>query len=90
MAAKVEFDVPELRPYPFVPALQPDSMKGKGPYVAKADFQKTLGYPGQLVDNWQEVAIAKMGEMLKQYRGLRVYLDACVKCGSCTDKCHYF
>jgi Fe-S oxidoreductase len=90
MAAKVEFDVPELRPYPFVPALQPDSMKGKGPYVAKADFQKTLGYPGQLVDNWQEVAIAKMGKMLKQYRGLRVYLDACVKCGSCTDKCHYF
>lgn len=90
MAAKVEFDVPELRPYPYVPALQPDSMKGTGPYVAKADIQKPLGYPGQLVDNWQEVAIAKMGELLKQYRGLRVYLDACVKCGSCTDKCHYF
>ena len=23
-------------------------------------------------------------------RGLRVYLDSCVKCGACTDKCHYF
>ena len=23
-------------------------------------------------------------------RALRVYLDSCVKCGACTDKCHYF
>ncbi|EQD33443.1 reductase, iron-sulfur binding subunit, partial [mine drainage metagenome] len=29
-------------------------------------------------------------ELLKRYRSLRVYLDACVKCGACTDKCHFF
>ncbi len=23
-------------------------------------------------------------------RALRVYLNSCVKCGACTDKCHYF
>jgi len=31
-----------------------------------------------------------MGELLGKYRSFQVYLDACVKCGACTDKCHYF
>ena len=31
-----------------------------------------------------------MGDLLGRYRSLRVYLDSCVKCGSCTDKCHYY
>jgi len=65
-------------------------MKSDGPFVAKPTMQQDLGFPGELVDNWQQVAIEKMGDMLKKYRSLQVYLDACVKCGSCTDKCHYF
>jgi len=88
--AKATFATPAFRPYPFVPALQKDSMKGQGPFVAKPAMQEDLNFPGELVDNWQEVAIDKMGELLKKYRSLPVYLDACVKCGSCTDKCHYF
>jgi Fe-S oxidoreductase len=31
-----------------------------------------------------------MGELVGKYRSLQVFLDACVKCGACTDKCHYF
>jgi Fe-S oxidoreductase len=31
-----------------------------------------------------------MGELLDKYRSLKVYMDTCVHCGSCTDKCHYF
>ncbi len=31
-----------------------------------------------------------MGELLTRYRSLRAYLDACVTCSACTDKCHYF
>lgn len=84
-----DFDVPKFRPYPVIPILQPDAMKGNGPFVAKAEFQEQLGFPGKLIDNWQEVAINKLGELLGKYRSLRVYLDSCVKCGSCTDKCHY-
>lgn len=90
MAAKVEIKVPALRPYPYVPVLHPDSMKGPGPFVAKPEFQTPLGFPGPLLDNWQEVAIQTMGELLTKYRSLQVYLDICVKCGACTDKCHYF
>ncbi len=86
---KVKFETPEVRPYPVIPILKPDVMKGNGPFVAKPPMQEALGYPGELVDNWQEVAIDKMGDLLGKYRSLRVYLDSCVKCGACTDKCHY-
>lgn len=89
MAKKVKFDIPEFRPYPTIPVLKPGVMKGDGPFKAKPDMQEALGFPGELIDDWHDVAIDKMGELLKKYRSLRVFLDSCVKCGACTDKCHY-
>jgi [DsrC]-trisulfide reductase subunit K len=84
------FDVPKLREYPIVPILREDAMAGSRPFVAAAPIQQALGFPGELVPDWQEKAIAKLGELLDKYRSLRVYLDACVHCGACADKCHYF
>ncbi len=84
-----KFTVPVIAEYLETPKLQPDVMQGAGPFVAKPDMQKALGFPEQLVDDWQHVALDKMGELLKKYRSLQVYMDACVKCGACTDKCHY-
>ncbi len=60
------------------------------PYTAKPELMEKLGFPGQLVDNWQEAAIRKMGELLEKYKSLQVYMDICVRCGACTDKCQYF
>ena len=88
MAAKIE--APRMREYPIIPALKPDVMKGSGPFIAKPDHQAPLEFPGELVENWEEKAVEKMGDLLGKYRSLRVYLDSCVKCGACTDKCHYF
>ncbi len=88
--AAAEFDTPELKEYPVIPRLQEGVMKHSQPYTAKSEFQEKLGFPGELVDNWQQVAIDKMGELNKKYRSLSVYLDSCVKCGACTDKCHYY
>ena len=88
MAADIQ--VPELREYPVIPHLKRDATAGLSPFVAKPDHQEALGFPGELVDNWEEVAIAKLGELLEKSRSLKVYLDSCVKCGACTDKCHYF
>lgn len=73
-----------------IPDLVPGCMAGSKPYVAAPEFQKPLGFPGELVENWQEKAIEKMAELRGKYRSFRVFLDACVKCGACTDKCHYF
>ncbi|MDH5547527.1 MAG: (Fe-S)-binding protein [Gammaproteobacteria bacterium] len=88
--AKVEFETPKLREYPVIPLLKVDSMSHSSPFVAKPEHQEPLGFPGELVEDWKEKAIEKMGELLTKYRSLKVYLDSCVKCGACTDKCHYF
>jgi Fe-S oxidoreductase len=88
--AKANFEVPELDEYLEVPPVTPGTMAHSSPFVAKPEHQEALGFPGELVDNWEEKAIEKMGELLGKYRSLQVFLDACVKCGACTDKCHYF
>jgi len=81
---------PALREYPVAPALLPDAMAGSKPYTANEKMQEALGFPGSLVDDWHDKAIGKMGELLGKHRSLRVYLDSCVHCGACSDKCHYF
>jgi Fe-S oxidoreductase len=73
-----------------IPALKPGAMKDSAPFVAAPVHQEALGFPGELVDDWQARAIEKFGELLKRSRALQVYMDGCVKCGACTDKCHYF
>ncbi len=73
-----------------IPVLNEGAMKNSSPFVAAPDHQRALGFPGELVDDWQLRAIEKLGELLKKSRALQVYMDSCVKCGACTDKCHYF
>ena len=85
-----DFETPTLKGFIDTPAIQPGVMAHSKPYVAAPDHQEALGFPGELVDNWQEKAIDKFGDMLTNSRALQVYMDSCVKCGACTDKCHYF
>ncbi len=89
-SGKPQFETPALGPYLEIPPVRPGAMAHSKPFVAKAEHQEPLGYPGELVEDWQQVALDKMGELLGKYRSLRVFLDACVKCGACTDKCHYY
>jgi len=88
--AKAEFETPKLSEYPEVPPIEIGAMKHLSPFVAKDIHQEPLGFPAELKDNWQEEAIEHMGELLGKYRSLQVFLDSCVKCGACTDKCHYY
>jgi Fe-S oxidoreductase len=72
------------------PALREGAMAHSAPFGAAPEHQVALGFPGELVDDWQAKAIDKLGDLLKKSRALQVYMDSCVKCGACTDKCHYF
>lgn len=90
MAKPPEFEVFDIGEYIVTPPTMPGAMSHSQPFVAKEKHNEGLGFPSELVDDWQNVAIAKLGELTKKYRGLQVYLDSCVKCGACTDKCHYF
>ena len=85
-----KFDTPELREYPIIPKLKKGVMSHSKPFIAKEPHQEPLGFPGELVDDWENVAIKKMADLQGKYRSLQVYLDSCVKCGACTDKCHYY
>ena len=87
---KTKFETPAITAIQKVPAVQPGAMEHSKPFIAKAEHQEPLGFPGELVDNWKDVAIDKMADLLGTYRSLPVFLDSCVKCGACTDKCHYF
>lgn len=88
--AVAAFETPKLKEYPVIPLVQAGATAHLKPFVASEPIQKALGYPGQLVEDWQAKAIEKMGELLGKYRSLQVYMDACVHCGACADKCHYF
>ncbi len=82
--------VPQLSDPLQIPCIKPGAMDGLQPFLAGPEHQEALGFPGELVPDWKERALAKMEEMAQKNRAFQVYLDICVKCGACTDKCHYF
>jgi len=70
-------------------------------YGAKAKSLETLHFPNprdwrvqdedwKLPENWQEIVLQGMKERLDKYRSFRVFMDICVRCGACADKCHFF
>jgi Fe-S oxidoreductase len=85
-----DYETPSIDAPIEIPALKRGAMKHSSPYAASPVIQQALGFPGELVDDWQTKAIDKFAELLGKSRALRVYMDSCVKCGACTDKCHYF
>jgi Fe-S oxidoreductase len=44
----------------------------------------------KLPDNWQQIIHEGLRERLSRYRSLKVFMDICVRCGACADKCHFF
>ena len=44
----------------------------------------------KLPDNWKETIVQGMKERLTKNRAFQLYLDICVRCGACADKCHFF
>ena len=44
----------------------------------------------KLPDNWQQIIHEGFKERLKKYRSFQIFMDTCVRCGACADKCHFF
>jgi Fe-S oxidoreductase len=44
----------------------------------------------KLPENWQQIIIEGIADRLKKYRSFRLFMDICVRCGACADKCHFF
>jgi Fe-S oxidoreductase len=75
--------------------------KGTYGYPAASKHEKYLELPNprewqpneenwKLPKNWKEILLKGMKDRLSQYRSYRLFLDICVRCGACADKCHFF
>jgi Fe-S oxidoreductase len=90
-----DYEVPETHEFPIIPSVVEGAMAHSSPFIANEEFQTDMGFPfsgevGQLVDGWHDKFLELLDDKLKKYRSLQVFMDTCVKCGACTDKCHYF
>ena len=44
----------------------------------------------KLPENWQEIILNGLKERLEKFRSLKIFMDCCVRCGACADKCHFY
>jgi Fe-S oxidoreductase len=44
----------------------------------------------KLPPDWKRVLLDGMRERLRKYRSFRLFMDICVRCGACADKCHFY
>ncbi len=79
----------------------PDLSNGRFAYPAKPKNIEYLGLPNprewspadddwKLPENWKEIVYEGLKERLEKYRSLKVFMDVCVRCGACADKCHFY
>ncbi len=78
-----------------------DFRPGTWSYAAAAKNLRYLDLPNprewspadadwKLPKNWKEIILEGFKERLEKYRSFRLFLDICVRCGACADKCHFF
>ncbi len=44
----------------------------------------------KLPENWKEIILKGIKERLGKYRSFQIFMDICVRCGACADKCHFY
>ena len=44
----------------------------------------------KLPPDWKAIILAGMKERLDRFRSFRLFMDTCVRCGACADKCHFY
>ncbi len=82
-------DIPvEMKQGTYNHAAVPDSVK----YVGQANPRKWQPYEEdwKLPENWKEIIFEGMRERLDKFRSLKLFMDICVRCGACADKCHFY
>ncbi|MFZ0448890.1 MAG: (Fe-S)-binding protein [Desulfatiglandaceae bacterium] len=78
-----------------------DIKKGIACYGAKGKDLAAVGFPNardwdpleedwKLPENWQDIVHEGFKDRLGKFRSLKLFMDICVRCGACADKCHFF
>ena len=75
--------------------------EGNWCFPAKPEVLDSLGFANprkwaatdqdwKLPSGWEKTISEGLKSRLKKYRSLKLFLDTCVRCGACADKCHFF
>ncbi|MCU0725434.1 MAG: (Fe-S)-binding protein, partial [Planctomycetes bacterium] len=70
--------------YPSAPK-HPEYLGEPHPHVwspAEADWK--------LPENWKEILLEGIRKRLSKFRSFKLFMDICVRCGACADKCHFY
>ncbi len=44
----------------------------------------------KLPPDWRRIILEGLKERLEKFRSFRLFMDICVRCGACADKCHFY
>jgi Fe-S oxidoreductase len=78
-----------------------DFRKGTYCYSALGKHLKYLDLPNprewqpfnddwKLPPDWKQIILDGMKDRLEKFRSFRLFMDICVRCGACADKCHFY
>ena len=79
---------PDFRAGTFCYPAKPETMAGMG--FANAHAWAPEEEDWHLPENWEQILYDGLKSRLEKHRSLKVFLDVCVRCGACADKCHFF
>ncbi|MDA8139101.1 MAG: (Fe-S)-binding protein [Desulfobacteraceae bacterium] len=97
LLAKINY-TPQAKQWMDVPV---QIRKGMYCYAGNPKSLEYLGFPNarqwnpveedwKLPENWQQILHEGFKERLERFRSIKVFMDICVRCGACADKCHFF
>ncbi|MFH1293537.1 MAG: sulfate reduction electron transfer complex DsrMKJOP subunit DsrK [Pseudomonadota bacterium] len=80
---------------------QPEIRPGIACYGSKPKDLKYVGLPNprewspfdddwKLPENWEDIIHEGFKDRLDRFRSFKLFMDICVRCGACADKCHFF
>jgi Fe-S oxidoreductase len=70
-------------------------------YGSRPRYLEEVGFPNprewqptdddwKLPADWKKIVLEGIKERLSKYRTFHVFMDICVRCGACADKCHFY
>jgi len=97
LATSIDFTPPKTEWMDTPTVIKPGTFcwGAKGKNLATVEFPNARDWnpsdeDWKLPENWQEIFLKGMEDLLSKYRSFKVFMDICVRCGACADKCHFF
>ncbi len=81
--------------------IKPELKRGVYCGIVEPQTMEDLGLPSlgrwqvsdekwPLPENWKEIVKEEILRRMEMHRSFKLFIDICVRCGACADKCHFF